>query len=166
MFRDDLDRTHFCNRLTATIRRFGWTCHAFVLMATHYHLLLEVGKDALQPGMRVLNGPYAQVFNRRWARSGHLKGGPYGLNPIDDEVGLLRCTRYIARNPVEAGVCVSPAEWTWGSYRGCAGYDVGFPFVANDLVLTALHDNRTRAQRLLRVICEDLEPGILPGLDR
>jgi putative transposase len=156
MFHDDYDRTDFCNRLARTIARFRWTCHAFVLMTTHYHLLLEVEKDALQPGMRVLNGPYAQAFNRRWSRSGHLKGSPYGLNPIDDELGLLRCFRYIARNPVEAGNCSAPGDWIWGSYRGYAGEDMGFPFVTSRLVLASLHDSRMQAQRLLRVLCEDL----------
>jgi putative transposase len=166
MFRDDVDRADFCNRLARTVSNFGWTFHAFVLMTTHYHLLLGVEQDALQPGMSALNGPYAQAFNRRWARSGHLKGGPYWANPVDDDLGFIRCVRYIARNPVEAELCESPADWVWGSYRGCAGYDKGFPFVTNDLVLATLDENRTKAQRLLRMLCEDLEPGSIPGFDR
>ena len=70
MYRDDFDRTDFCKRLSRTIRKYGWKCHAFVLMTTHYHLLVEVDQDALQPGMHMLNSQYAQVFNRRWAREG------------------------------------------------------------------------------------------------
>ncbi|HEY2373129.1 MAG TPA: transposase [Gaiellaceae bacterium] len=154
MFRDDVDRTDFCNRLDRAIGRFDWLCHAFCLMSTHYHLLLEVDEDALQPGMRVLNGCYAQQFNRRWARSGHLKGGPYGAARIETEEHLLGCVRYIARNPVEAGLCVHPADWYWSSYRGCAGYDDGFRFVTNEFILSLFHENRARAQRLLRAFVE------------
>jgi len=123
-------------------------------MSTHYHLLLEVEEDALQPGMRVLNGCYAQQFNRRWSRSGHLKGGPYGATCVETEEHLLSCVRYIARNPVEAELCSHPAEWYWSSYRGSAGYDKGFRFVTNDLVLSLFHEDRTRAQRLLRIFVE------------
>ena len=154
MFRDDIDRTGFCNRLGQVIRRFAWRCHAFCLMTTHYHLLLDVETDALQPGMGVLNGAYAQEFNRRWRRSGHLRGGPYKLIQVQGDKQLMRVVRYIALNPVEAGLCKRPAEWPWGSYRGSAGYGDQFWFVDDDLVLATLHENRTEAQRLLRELCE------------
>jgi putative transposase len=156
MYVDDADRTDFCSRLSRTIVKFGWKCHAFVLMTTHYHLLVEVDQDALQPGMHMLNSQYAQAFNRRWARNGHLRGSPYGAKPIHGETQFLRCVRYIALNPVEAGLCAEPAEWAWGSYRGAAGYDAGYPFVTNELVWSSLHDDRARAQRLLRVLVEAL----------
>jgi putative transposase len=154
MYRDDFDRTDFCNRLTKTITKHGWKCHAFVLMTTHYHLLVEVDQDTLQPGMHMLNAQYAQAFNRRWARNGHLKGSPYGARRVEDDEQLLNCVKYIALNPVEAGLCEHPAEWRWGSYRGAAGYDDGFAFVTNELVWAVLHDDHTRAQRLLRIFVE------------
>jgi REP element-mobilizing transposase RayT len=166
MFRDDVDRRDFCGRLERTIARFAWTLHAFVLMTTHYHLLVEVEKNALQPGMHVLNSQYAQQFNRRWARNGHLRGSPYGATLVETDEHLLHCVRYIALNPVEAGLCSSPRDWEWGSYRGCAGYDDGFPFVTNDLVLAALHEDRTRAQQLLRVIVEPSAAGVTPEVER
>jgi REP element-mobilizing transposase RayT len=154
MFRDDVDRTDFCNRLERTIARFEWKLHAFVLMTTHYHLLPEVDEDRLQPGMHALNGGYGRQFNLRHGRSGHLKGSPYGSRLVETDDHLLSCVRYIARNPVEAGLCEHPAEWVWGSYRGCAGYDDGFPFVTNDFVLSCFHENIEKAQRLLRVFVE------------
>jgi putative transposase len=154
MYRDDLDRTNFCNRLGGTIRRFKWRCHAFCLMTTHYHLLLDVDENALQPGMKVLNGPYAQEFNRRWRRSGHLRSGPYRCKRVEGVRQFVRTVRYIARNPVKAGLCGRPADWPWSSYRGSAGYAQQFWFVDDDLVLATLHEDRTEAQRLLRGICE------------
>jgi REP element-mobilizing transposase RayT len=164
MFRDDFDRTDFCNLLARTISRFEWICHSFVLMTTHYHLLLEVQDDALQPGMHALNGPYAQEFNRRWGRTGHLRGSPYSAKRIRDPMQFLGCVRYIARNPVEAGLCQRPGDWIWGSYRRCAGYDdVGFSFVTDEVVLATLHDDRTKAIRLLRLLVEDDETGVTPS---
>jgi len=155
MFHDDFDRTDFCNRLTRALTRFGWTCHAFCLMSTHYHLLVAVEQDRLQPGMHALNGPYAQQFNKRHGRKGHLRGSPYGARLISDDDDFLHVVRYIARNPVRAGLCSSPSDYVWSSYRGCAGYDVtGFPFVSNELVLRTYHDDVTQAQRLLRLHVE------------
>ncbi len=157
MFRDDFDRTDFCKRLDRTIDKYGWRCHAFCLMGTHYHLLVEVEEDALQPGMSILNGTYAQTFNLRWGRSGHLKGSPYGAKLVETDSYLFECIRYIANNPVEAGMCTHPADWPWSSYRRSAGYDeVGFTFVTDDFLLATFHEDRTKAKRLLRLFVEAL----------
>ena len=157
MFRDDFDRTDFCKRLERTIDKYVWTCHAFCLMGTHYHLLVEVEEDALQPGMSILNGTYAQTFNLRWGRSGHLKGSPYGAKLVETDSHLFECIRYIANNPVEAGMCAHPADWPWSSYRRSAGYDdVGFPFVTDDFLLATFHEDGTKAKRLLRLFVEAL----------
>src|SRR5581483_5492032 len=85
MFLDDVDRMDFCRRLARTIARFGWTCRSFCLMTTHYHLLLDVKLDLLQPGMHRLNGPYAQQFNARHGRSGHLRGDRYSATPVETD---------------------------------------------------------------------------------
>lgn len=129
MFLDDVDRTWFCNRLARIVREQRWTCHAFCLMKTHYHLVVEVGENALQRGMQRLNGAYAQWFNWSHRRSGHLGGERYYAGEVTTDGHELYLLRYLARNPVEAGFCESPADWPWGSYRGCAGIDAGFSFV-------------------------------------
>jgi len=49
MFRDDFDRTDFCRRLERTIDKHAWTCHAFCLVGTHYHLLVEVEETHCSP---------------------------------------------------------------------------------------------------------------------
>lgn len=154
MFRDDFDRTAFCRRLTISIRRYGWACIAFVLMPTHFHLALEVDDDVLQPGMHDLFGPYAQQFNRRWSRAGHLRAEPYKLRWVEDDRDLRGVVRYIARNPVRDGLCQAPQEWTWSSYGGSAGYARPFPFVDDTLVLGSIHDDVTMARTLLRDVVE------------
>jgi REP element-mobilizing transposase RayT len=155
MFVDDVDRIDFCNRLDRVITRFNWKCHGFCMMNTHYHLIVSVDCDMLQPGMHMLNAQYAQQFNRRWARKGHLKGSQYGSRPLDDDEQFLRCYRYVALNPVDARLCDHPAKWRWSSYRGAAGYGTQFRFVDDSLVLGMLDAaDRTRARQLLRALVE------------
>lgn len=157
MFRDDIDRTGFCNHLNRVVTRFDWVCHSFCLMTTHYHLLVSVEQDALQPGMHALNGPYAQAFNLRHGRNGHLRGSPYGARLIADDDDLLGVVRYIALNPVRGGLCAHPADWVWSSYPQTAGYSAsGFPFVTSELILGCLNDNSTRSRQLLRLLVESL----------
>jgi putative transposase len=35
---------------------------------------------------------------------------------VESDWHLLELTRYIAMNPVRAGLCASPAEWRWSSF--------------------------------------------------
>src|SRR3954451_12066626 len=163
MFRDDIDRTRFCMRLTKAIQRYQWTCIAFVLMSTHFHLVLELDDDVLQPGMRDFFGPYAQAFNRRHGRYGHLRAEAYKLRRIRDDRDLRGVAAYIANNPVEAKLCELPQDWYWSSYPGSAGYDRAFPFVDDRLLLETLHENVTKARIMLRDVVEARRVvGIIP----
>ena len=134
MFRDDVDYTDFCNRLARTIRECGLTCRAVCLMPTHYHLMLDVRENALQTGMHALNGQYAQQFNRRHRRSGHLRGDRYSAVPIESDGHMLAAYRYVYRNPVKAGLCPRPQDWLWSSYRGAIGLEPKFGFVNDQLI--------------------------------
>ena len=156
MYRDDTDRTLFCRRLAAAGAKYAWTIAGFVLMPTHFHLILAVSDNVLQPGMRDAFGPYAQEFNRRHGRSGHLKAGPYKLRQIVDEAGLERVVRYIARNPVRASLCIQPQDWVWSSYAGTAGLAPQFPFVRDDLVLRSFAQGRVEAVWRMRTFVEAL----------
>lgn len=128
-FRDDVDRNDFCSRLSRTVKDQHWRCNAFCLMTTHYHLMVDVAEDALQAAMQWLNGTYAQRFNRRHGRWGHLSGARYSCTLIESDRHMLRAFRYIALNPVVAGLCERPQDWPWSSYRGTAGYTRQFRFV-------------------------------------
>ncbi len=46
---DDLDREAFRRFLEQTVEMFGWKVHAWCLMGTHYHLLVERGGSARRP---------------------------------------------------------------------------------------------------------------------
>jgi hypothetical protein len=56
---------------------FDWNIHALCLMTNHYHLVVEGLRDNLSDGMKMLNGEYAQIFNGRYERWGHVFGGTF-----------------------------------------------------------------------------------------
>jgi REP element-mobilizing transposase RayT len=163
MFVDDFDRTDFCRRLTRSIKRYGWTCIAFVLMTTHFHFVLAVEDDVLSRGMHDLFGAYAQAFNRRHGRYGHLRAEPFKLRPLFSDVGLRVVAKYVANNPVEAGMCERPQDWPWSSYAGTAGYARQFPFVDDGLLLGSIHDDTARARLMWRELVERIDvKGVVP----
>jgi putative transposase len=136
IFRDDIDRTMFCSQLLRTMARLEWVCVAFCFMTTHYHLLLDVPADTLSRGMQRLNGRYARAFNRRHARKGHLFGERYYDVMVESDEHMLELLRYLALNPVSAGLCSGPADWYWSSYRGCIGRCEPLPFVDSAKLLS------------------------------
>ena len=73
VFLSDADRELFLKTLSRVVNRYGWICHAYCLMANHYHLLIETPKANLSIGMRQLNGIYTQSFNRRHKRVIYFK---------------------------------------------------------------------------------------------
>jgi putative transposase len=115
--RDDEDRRLFLVLLARATRRTNWDCHAFCLMPNHHHLIVEAHQDLLSVGLRQLNGRYAQAFNERHERSGHLFGDRFAAFVIGDEEHLRAATEYVLQNPVRAGLCRRADDWPWSGAR-------------------------------------------------
>jgi REP element-mobilizing transposase RayT len=113
IFRDDIDRKCFLTLLGSAVARHDWTCHAYCLMTTHYHLILETEQQDLSLGMRRLNGGYSKSFNERHNRRGHLFGSRYSAFVIDSEDHLTASCLYVLENPVRAGLCERASDWPW-----------------------------------------------------
>jgi putative transposase len=118
VYLDDEDRRTFLELLALVIRRHLWDCHAFCLMGTHYHLVVETTIERLSAGMQYLNGEYAQRFNRRHDRDGHVFGDRFAAWVIRDENHYERTLQYVLANPVRAGLVDDWADWPWSRTRG------------------------------------------------
>lgn len=118
IFRDDDDRRDFLRLLALVVGRHRWECHAFCLMGTHYHLVVETTTDRMSSGMQYLNGVYAQRFNRRHRRHGHAFGGRFASWVIRDDEHYGRTIEYVLINPVRAGLVEDWTDWKWSGARG------------------------------------------------
>lgn len=98
-------------------------------MGTHFHLILHTPEPTLSRGMQHLCSVYAQWFNWKYGRRGHLFGRRFGSVQILSESHLFNAHRYVALNPVRAGLCRRPEFWRWGSYRALIGLEDPAPFL-------------------------------------
>jgi len=121
LYRNDEDRYEFLRRLAHVTAKTSWTCLAYCLMTSHYHLIVDVSDGVLPSAMQALNLPYARNFNQRYGLRGHVQFRRYGSRRIVDDDDLLGVFAYVANNPVEAGLCESPEGWPWSSYAGTVG---------------------------------------------
>jgi REP element-mobilizing transposase RayT len=117
IYLDREDCRSFLALFGSTARRFGWDLYAFCLMGNHYHVVLEATRDRLSDGVQWLNGVYAQQFNKRHERWGHLFGSRFSSWVIESEEHLYKACRYVLANPVRAGLCERPEEWPWSGSR-------------------------------------------------
>jgi putative transposase len=116
IYRDDVDRRMYLARLEKAVHKFGWHQLAYCLMNNHVHLLIETPQANLSEGMRALHSGYAQTFNLRHGRVGHVFQGRYGAVLMERDAQVCAAAAYIARNPVEAGLCRAPEQWPWSSF--------------------------------------------------
>jgi REP-associated tyrosine transposase len=122
LFVDDFDRRRFLWLLNELCPRFEIRRRAYCLMGTHYHLLLEGTSANLSRLMHRLNSRYAQRFNERHGRHGHLFGERYTVRVVHDEEQLVQTYDYIDGNPAKAGLCDASERWpwSWADYRAAA----------------------------------------------
>ena len=95
-------------------------------MTNHIHLALETGPVPLSRIVLALHGSYAQAFNQRHGRVGHLFQGRYKALLVQKTSYLLALVRYIHENPVKAGLVRHAATYRWSSdrfYRGMSAPD-------------------------------------------
>jgi REP element-mobilizing transposase RayT len=154
LFTERADYRHFLKLLERTAVQFRWRCRAYSLLGNHYHLLVETPEPNLAKGMHRLNGMYAQAFNRRHGRSGHLFGDRYFSLIVDTQPHAMELLRYIALNPVRAGLTHSPERWAWSSYRATIGDASAPPFLQAEEILRWFSLRRGLAIRRLRAFVE------------
>ncbi len=100
IFRDDADRDKLLEILSANLKLYRIELHSYVLMQTHFHLLLMTAEANLRKFMQRFNTTYTVYFNRRHRRSGHLFQGRYKAILIEKDEYLVELSRYIHLNPV------------------------------------------------------------------
>lgn len=150
VFATDADRAFFVTLLSRVVGRFGWRVHAWCEMTNHYHLLVETPRATLSNGMRMLNGHYANAFNRRNDRVGHVFQGRYTAILVEREPHLLELCRYVVLNPVRARMVETADRWAWSSYRSTAGLCEAPPWFQPDAVLSLFGSAQRSAQARYR----------------
>jgi len=151
IFRDDADRELFLHLFGEAVLRYHWLVHSYTLMDNHFHLILETPERTLSRGMQWLNSKYAQAFNRRHDRVGHLFQGRFKGILVEKQSHLLELARYVVLNPVRAGMVARPEDYKWSSYRATAGLGPAPEWLTTSWLLGQFHPtDRVEAQKHYR----------------
>jgi putative transposase len=99
---DSIDAEAFLTRLGEVAQATGTSVYAWALMPNHAHLLLRSGPVGLPSLMRRVLTGYAQHYNRRHRRHGHLFQNRYKSIVCDEDEYFRELVRYIHLNPLRA----------------------------------------------------------------
>jgi putative transposase len=149
-FRDEIDHIDWIRRLVRLLDKYSWRCLAFCQMTTHWHALVETPDSSLSSGMHWLNSEYSKAFNDRHGRVGYLVRDRFWSRPKRDDEALKVAYRYVADNPVRAGIVNQPEDWPWSSYATTIGLNEAFPFVDASLILRFFGEDEAGARRALQ----------------
>ena len=97
-------RDRFVSFLERIAYGFAVEIHAYCAMETHYHVLARAEESELRRAFDRLEKECSLTTDT--ARLRRLALGRH----------MLQVTRYIHRNPVEAGLVLRPGDWRWSSY--------------------------------------------------
>lgn len=111
----------FLQNLERIRRRFRLRVYGYVVMPEHVHLLLSEPEtstlaQAIQ-GLKI-SVSHAAKQSPLWQRR-------YYDHNVRSHQSFIDKLRYIHRNPVKRGLCASPLDWKWSSYRHYATAEIG-----------------------------------------
>ena len=142
IFRDQRDYGRFLEGLEATFEKFRFEIFSFVCMPNPIHLFFRTPEPNLSRGMQYLLSGYANWFNTRHHRCGHLLQGRFKGELIEGEQYFWSVNRYVHLNPVRGKrpLVELPEQWRWSSYPGYRWTSKRLSWVAYDAVHQAWQD--------------------------
>lgn len=157
IFSDDRDRTRFLDTLGKHIIDSKCFVYAWALMKNHVHILFRSGENGISYVMRKVLTGYAQYFNRRHVRTGHLFENRYKSILCEEEKYLLALVRYIHLNPVRAGIVNdmrSLDRYPWAGHSTLVGQK-RYDWMGTDYILAQFGKRKKSAQITYRRFIEE-----------
>jgi len=117
-FLDKRDYRYFLSLVKKYKKEHKIALYGFCLMPNHVHLVVQPSlPENLSLFMKSLNHGYAQYFNFKYDKCGHLWQGRFKSMIIESENYLFDCIKYVEFNPVRAQLVNTVHNYAWSSCR-------------------------------------------------
>lgn len=156
LYTSDDDRDVALDIVGIAVSRCRVICLSYALLGTHNHLMFETPEANIADVMQRINWLYARTSNKRHGMRGHVFESRYNAELIQSERHFISTVRYIALNPVVAGLCKKPADWPWSSYAATIGKATPPRWLSVADVLGYFDDRPDVARKQLRYVVEGI----------
>ncbi len=179
IFETHRDREKFFEYISDAFLKYNCLVHAYCLMSTHYHLILQTMKANLSKVMHYLNTGYATYSNIKRERGGPLFRGRYKSILVQEGEYLQHLSRYIHLNPVKAKIVKEPLDYPYSSLKYFTGRGQLPDWLYVDMILGEFHHDRAKAMEMYtefatvekgeqeskKIIEDNIRHGIILGDD-
>lgn len=101
LFKDDEDKLKYLSLVKKYQKTYEFRVYGYCLMDNHLHLIIDANGSDISRIMHSINFSYAQYFNRRHKRHGHLFQDRFKSKMVKDERYLLALSAYVHNNPTD-----------------------------------------------------------------
>ena len=120
----------FIDGLRCYVKAKKFKVHDFVVMPDHVHMLLTVGPDmTIERAMQYIKGGFSYRLKKEMGYAGEVWQRGYSEMRVEDRRSFEEHRRYIAENPVKAGLIASdelfPFSFTYLAKRKQQGLKPG-----------------------------------------
>ena len=122
LFADRRDFRFFQLLVACAVRRGELKVHAYCLLSTHFHLLASSPEGRISYAMMRIQNSYARYLNRKRRLDGPVFRGRFGSRPVRSRRYYTTLIRYIAFNPVGAGLAKRVFDYPYASSRFFASH--------------------------------------------
>jgi len=101
LFKDKADKKMYLTFVKKYQTLYKVRVYGYCLMDNHVHLMIDVNGSDISKIMHGINFSYAQYYNRRHKRHGHLFQDRFKSKIVKDDRYLLALSAYIHNNPTD-----------------------------------------------------------------
>jgi len=118
---DDEDYLTYVSILDKSFAKYSQKLIAYSIMPNHYHLEAQISHDTkdMVSAIRYFSSASARYFNVKYSKVGHMFQDKYKHRRVVDDYDLVKLSRYIHRNAIDAELVKDVKTWKWDS---CAQY--------------------------------------------
>ncbi len=115
IFESRRDIRYFLSLVARRVRRGDIEVISYVIMTTHFHLVLRSRQGQISRSLQWIESMYARYFNRTREKHGGAYRGRFRSKLVESRAYFRVLIWYVDRNPVDAGMTRSPALYPYGS---------------------------------------------------
>lgn len=122
IFTQNRDYVKFLDKLESLLKELDFVLYSYVLLPTHFHILMETGKTPLPKIMSRLLTSYSVYYNLKYQARGPVFEERYKSRLVQKDAYFLALSRYIHLNPVKAGLTKDPVLYLYSSFSEIIGH--------------------------------------------
>ena len=154
LFLEENDYLRFLFLLKKVKEKYNLSIFCFSLLTNHLHILLKIKERNLDKAMKELFQSYAQYFNKKYQRKGHVFCGVYRASLCGNDSYLMVASLYIHLNAYKANISSTPFLYRWHSLDVYIK-PIKSSLINSKLVLSLVSCNLGDAKKIYRKLIEE-----------